>query len=185
MCSGKGDGVLPRRVSPFGYSRIIASVQLPVTFRRLHVLLRQLVPSHSPRTLCSFTIYFELSLGAFYARFIQQYATFKMLFALRDRLYLSTSGKRELYQANPRMSRVGQEKVRRAPFPHLPPCGEAAPMAMIGSTAPPSAKKGGGSISRDPACFRTGETIFSDSYRGLSYRLRGRCCQPRVRSHCL
>lgn len=68
MCSGRGDGVLPRRVSPFGYSRIIASVQLPVTFRRLHVLHRQLVPSHSPRTLCSLTIFVRALTRCVYLR---------------------------------------------------------------------------------------------------------------------
>jgi hypothetical protein len=43
----------PRRVSPFGYLRLNASVQLPVAFRCFHVLHRQLVPRHSPRTLKS------------------------------------------------------------------------------------------------------------------------------------
>ena len=41
-------------VSPFGYSRINALLQLPWTFRRLRVLLRQLVPRHSSHTLSSF-----------------------------------------------------------------------------------------------------------------------------------
>ena len=41
-------------VSPFGYLRIYASVQLPGAFRRLRVLHRRLVPRHSPRTLFSF-----------------------------------------------------------------------------------------------------------------------------------
>lgn len=44
----------PRRVSPFGYLRITPFVLVPGAFRRLHVLLRHLVPRHSPRTLCSF-----------------------------------------------------------------------------------------------------------------------------------
>ena len=47
------DEVLPRRVSPFGYPRIKALVQLPWAFRRLRVLLRQLVPRHSSMTLFS------------------------------------------------------------------------------------------------------------------------------------
>lgn len=44
------------RVSPFGHSRINASVQLPWTFRRFRALHRQLVPRHSPCTLCSLRI---------------------------------------------------------------------------------------------------------------------------------
>lgn len=46
-------GRYPSRVSPFGYPRIIASVQLPVAFRRLRVLHRRLVPRHSSHTLRS------------------------------------------------------------------------------------------------------------------------------------
>lgn len=46
----------PWRVSPFGNPRIIASVQLPAAYRRLRVLLRQLVPRHSSHTLRSLTI---------------------------------------------------------------------------------------------------------------------------------
>lgn len=55
-----GDGVLPRRISPFGHRRIIASVQLPDAFRRLRVLHRQLVPRHSSRTLKSFSRFAKL-----------------------------------------------------------------------------------------------------------------------------
>ena len=41
------------RISPFGNSWIKAFVQLPKTFRRLHVLLRYLVPRHSSSALFS------------------------------------------------------------------------------------------------------------------------------------
>ena len=41
------------RVSPFAHPRINALVQLPWAFRRLHALLRQLVPRHSPYSLLS------------------------------------------------------------------------------------------------------------------------------------
>gem|GEM_PF-6312267 len=54
MYSDVGDGPSTRRVSPFGYPRINTSVQLPEAFRRLRVLLRQLVPRHSSCTLSSF-----------------------------------------------------------------------------------------------------------------------------------
>ena len=53
MYSAKGDEVLPRRVPPFGNPRIKALVQLPWAYRRLRVLLRQLVPRHSSMTLFS------------------------------------------------------------------------------------------------------------------------------------
>ena len=74
----------PRWVSPFGNLRIIAFVLLPVAYRCLHVLLRQLVPRHSSHTLCSF--YFLVlilmrssSLGAFNAQSTYLYTVFKML----------------------------------------------------------------------------------------------------------
>lgn len=67
-----GDGVLLRRVSPFGHRRIIASVQLPDAFRRLRVLLRQLVPRHSSRTLKSFTRLCEAKIS----RVLDAYASF-------------------------------------------------------------------------------------------------------------
>ena len=41
-------------VSPFGYLWINTFVQLPRAFRRLRVLLRQLIPRHSSYTLISF-----------------------------------------------------------------------------------------------------------------------------------
>ena len=53
MYSSMGDEVLPRRVPPFGNPRITVLVQLPWAFRRLRVLLRQLVPRHSSMTLFS------------------------------------------------------------------------------------------------------------------------------------
>jgi hypothetical protein len=41
------------RISPFGNPWIKASVQLPMAFRRLRVLLRQFVPRHSSSALFS------------------------------------------------------------------------------------------------------------------------------------
>src|SRR5262249_29907053 len=49
-------GMMPydrHRISPFGHPRIDTFVQLPVAFRRLHALLRLLVPRHPSYTLCS------------------------------------------------------------------------------------------------------------------------------------
>ncbi len=77
----------PRWVSPFGNLRIIAFVLLPVAYRCLHVLLRQLVPRHSSHTLCSliYLLYIlkRSSLGAFNAQSTNLYAVVKMLLPLR------------------------------------------------------------------------------------------------------
>jgi hypothetical protein len=76
--SGVGDEVKPRRVSPFGNLRIVASVQLPGAYRRLRVLHRQFVPRHSSHTLCSLSI-LSKQLDARCLNLLNQYATFKEL----------------------------------------------------------------------------------------------------------
>lgn len=74
MCSDMGDGVLLRRVPPFGNLGITVLVQLPRAFRRLRVLLRQLVPRHSSRTLLS--LFTQLLLSARCARISMRFSKF-------------------------------------------------------------------------------------------------------------
>ena len=79
MYSSKGDEVLPRRVPPFGNPRIKALVQLPWAFRRLRVLLRQLVPRHSSMTLFSLKLLAALSSArCLVIVFYDRYSAFKV-----------------------------------------------------------------------------------------------------------
>ena len=67
------------RVSPFGYFRIIALVQLPGTFRRLRVLHRHFIPRHSSHTLRSLIICSFFYNNTFDACSTIRYATVKVL----------------------------------------------------------------------------------------------------------
>jgi hypothetical protein len=91
-----------RRISPFGYPRIVAFVQLPAAFRRLRVLLRQFVPRHSPHTLHSLLV---------------ASISFLMRVPLVDMQLSKCSLSRKLFFCFPGRNPVGKEELYQPPLP--------------------------------------------------------------------
>jgi hypothetical protein len=96
-----------RRVSPFGYPRISASVQLPSAFRRLRALHRQLVPRHSPCTLDSLILcYLDLDLTSDRVLdALSQKTTMQLSKISAQDFVKKTCGKRKLYRLEKILSR--------------------------------------------------------------------------------
>ena len=105
-------------VSPFGYSRINALLQLPWTFRRLRVLLRQLVPRHSSYTLCS--LFLTKTLAHFFRVLVCLKSTamqFSKIVALIQRgleLYLTPSSRAASHSFEVHSEEVGAERFAPA-----------------------------------------------------------------------